>query len=63
MKENIVPEGNELMQLSQCVCDVYSHFEPSRASAPCALGTRAFKFQRICGSAKKLVVHIFVSLV
>ena len=51
------------MQLSQCVCDVYSHWEPSRASAPCALGTRAFKFHRICGSAKKLVVHIFVSLV
>ena len=41
----------------------YSHWEPSRASAPCALGTRAFKFQRICGSAGELFVHIFVSLV
>ena len=35
----------------------------SRASARCALGTRALKFQHICGSAGELVVHIFVSLV
>ena len=42
---------------------LYSDWEPSRASGPCALGTCAFKFQHICGSAEELVVHIFVSLV
>ena len=41
----------------------YSHWEPARASAPCALGTCAFKFQRICGFAGELVVHIFLSFV
>ena len=47
----------------QVVINIYSHWKPSHASAPCALGTHAFKFQRICGSAGELVVHIFVSLV
>ena len=41
----------------------YSHWGPSRAKVPCARETRALKFQRICGSARELVVHIFVSLV
>ena len=41
----------------------YSHWGPSSTNAPCARGTRAFKFPRICGSAGILVVHIFVSLV
>ena len=29
----------------------YSYRVPSRTNAPCARGTRAFKFRRICGSA------------
>ena len=48
---------------SRVCIGLYSDWQPSRASAPCALGTRAFKFQRICGSAEELVVHMFVSLV
>ena len=48
---------------SRVCIGLYSHWEPSRASATCALGTRAFKFQRICESAEELVVYIFVSLV
>ena len=41
----------------------YSNWGPSRTNAPCARGTRAFKFQRICGSAGELVLHMFMSLV
>ena len=41
----------------------YSHWEPSRTNAPCARGTRALKFRRICGSAGELVVRTFVGLV
>ena len=48
---------------SRLCIGLYSYWEPSRASATCALGTRAFKFQRICESAEELVVYIFVSLV
>ena len=49
----------------------YSHFggggdggggAASRRNAPCARGTRAFKFRHICGSEGELVVHLFVSL-
>ena len=39
----------------------YSHWEPSRASAPCALGTRAFKFQRICGSAGEYICEFSIN--
>ena len=48
---------------SRVCIGLYSHWEPSRANATCALGTPAFKFQRICESAEELVVYIFVSLV
>ena len=41
----------------------YSHWGPTRTNAPCARETRALKFRRICGSARELVVHIFLSLV
>ena len=41
----------------------YSHWGLSRTNAPCACGTRAFKFRHICGSAGELVLHIFVGLV
>ena len=49
---------------AQSVGEVSAYYwGPIRTNAPCARETRALKFRRICGSARELVVHIFVSLV
>ena len=58
---NALPVFFESVEGTEQGYRLYSHWEPLYASAPCALGTRAFPAHLWIRG--ELVVHIFVSLV